>query len=286
MKNSKKSVDGTIRLRNGLTLVFKIFNIYCVEKLIFCKLLNIEIVLNDLKKPMSDYFDRIMDLYLKPLRSKISRTIFNIFIEYKQGSLTTIDLQSKLKEMDIKLDKKEINWWLKGLQEAELIMKESQRGKPTTLVYNDKYTFDLWKITETGLSITEGLNRILDSRSIYLDQDPIDILKIVSMYVDEKGKILERLKEIYFMMCLLKVLSATEGWVNQKDLMSRMSPNQEEMAQFLSLYSNDVHGSRMLTSRLLKSGLKGKFLNIFGLMSDHEYLLTEEAKMLSKKLGY
>jgi predicted transcriptional regulator len=88
--------------------------------------------------------------------------LYNIFIVEKEKEyLTTLDIQTHLVERGIDLSKKEINAWLRSLQDADLITKEPERGKPTTIAYDDKYTFDKWSLTEKGLTVSEGLMELI-----------------------------------------------------------------------------------------------------------------------------
>jgi len=83
--------------------------------------------------------DDLFELYLKPLRSRNARLIFLILFKLKDvGYLTTHDIQTKLKDIDCVLNKKEINGWLKSLWNAKLIIREEERGKPSITKYNDK----------------------------------------------------------------------------------------------------------------------------------------------------
>ena len=110
-------------------------------------------------------FDRLFETEYKPFRSRNARTLYNIFIMEKgKEYLTTLDIQTHLDEMGIVLSKKEINAWLRSLQDASLITKEQERGKPTTIAYDDKYTFDKWSLTEIGLTVSEGLSELTSDK--------------------------------------------------------------------------------------------------------------------------
>ena len=100
----------------------------------------------------------LFETSLKPLKSKYARAIFNIFVESKEIEyLTTLDIQKRLSTYEITLSKKEINAWLKSLNSSLLISKAAGRGKPTTIDYDDRYTYDKWSITPKGLLVSDGL---------------------------------------------------------------------------------------------------------------------------------
>jgi len=106
----------------------------------------------------------LFESLLKPLKSKYARAIFNIFLEYKNIEyLTTMDIQEGLNPYRIILSKKEINAWLKSLNSSFLISKGLERGKPTTIDYDDRYTYDKWSITPKGVLLSIGLKALRDS---------------------------------------------------------------------------------------------------------------------------
>jgi len=128
----------------------------------------------------NDDLDQIFDFILRPLRSKSARKIYKALYDEKETSnLTTLDIQIKLKIQGTILSKKEINNWLSDLLEAGLVQKEEKRGKPTTISYNDKYTFDLWKLGEIGVQIGQNIPHFLPTQ-IYLNELEINPVKAVS----------------------------------------------------------------------------------------------------------
>ncbi len=128
----------------------------------------------------NDDLDQIFDFILRPLRSKSARKIYKVLYDEKETSnLTTLDIQIKLKKQGTILSKKEINNWLSDLLEARLVQKEEKRGKPTTISYNDKYTFDLWKLGEIGVQIGQNIPHFLPTQ-IYLNELETNPVKAVS----------------------------------------------------------------------------------------------------------
>lgn len=101
----------------------------------------------------NNYLDKLFEKYLKGFYSKNARQIFELMYESEEKYLTTLDLQYNLKKLGINLNKKELNNWLNYLKDSNLVTKDEKRGKPTTINYNDKYTFDLWKISDIGIKI-------------------------------------------------------------------------------------------------------------------------------------
>jgi len=109
-----------------------------------------------------DELDRLFDIELRPMRSRNARTIYLLFLENgNMNSLTTLDLQPLLEKNQIILEKKEINAWLKSLHKAGLLTKENERGKPTTIDYDGRYTYDLWRLTPKGLEIADKIDKFM-----------------------------------------------------------------------------------------------------------------------------
>ena len=143
----------------------------------------------------------LFESLLKPLKSKYARAIFNIFLEYKNKEyLTTMDIQEGLSPYQIMLSKKEINAWLKSLNSSFLISKGLERGKPTTIDYGDRYTYDKWSITSKGVLLSTGLKVLRDSIEGNHEISHNDIYpnhSILSFIHSSNGSIeLDHLKEV------------------------------------------------------------------------------------------
>ncbi len=107
---------------------------------------------------VEEKLDELFDLWLRPLRSRNARRIFEILIRNShKDHITTLDMQTLLVRRGVDLSKREINAWLRSLQEAGLIRKGEDRGKPTVIEYDGKYTFDKWALTDEGMEIFEFL---------------------------------------------------------------------------------------------------------------------------------
>jgi len=181
-------------------------------------------------------FDLLFERAYKPFRSRNARTLFNIFIVEKEKEyLTTLDIQTHLDEMGIDLSKKEINAWLRSLQEADLITKGQERGKPTTLAYDDKYTFDKWSLTETGVNVSEDLRELISGtlnggqhpQTGRIDRRPV----AVSATPSEE----DRSQEVSILQGLmLTELRRSDGKMQMGDLMKKLIPGNTEIDHALS----------------------------------------------------
>lgn len=231
-----------------------------------------------------DVFDLLIERYLKPLKSRNARLIFKIFLEQKSfRSLTTLDIEAKLLESDVKLTKKEINWWLVNLERAELIMRDDKRGKPTIIDYNDKYTFDLWRLTDLGEKIGGGLSRILQRFSITLEDNIEDTLKKISEAPSgDRKTVLERLGETYVFVLTLRILHENGGTINKQELMNKIALLYINIDDTLSKHCRQDLGS-LITQRPMKHGFREKILSVVGLTSRNaEYVLTSEGERLAR----
>lgn len=181
------------------------------------------------QEPFDDLFDRAY----KPFRSRNARNLFNIFLMEKEAEyLTTLDIQTHLDRKGIGLSKKEINAWLRSLQEADLIAKQLERGKPTTLAYSDKYTFDKWNLTPIGLRVSEELRSLIYDNSnggqhpgALQDHGQLDIESMPQQ---------QTLQTRNLQMLLLTELHRSEGRMKRKDLMHKAIPAQVQLDHALS----------------------------------------------------
>ena len=225
-------------------------------------------------------FDQLFERAYKPFRSRNARTLFNIFIVEKDREyLTTLDIQTHLDEMGIDLSKKEINAWLRSLQEADLITKEQERGKPTTLAYNDKYTFDKWSLTETGLNVSESLRELISGtmngehhlKTVRIDRRPR--AETVASLKDDGSQQVNVLQGL-----MLTELRRSDGKMQMSDLMQKVIPRNTEIDHALSALNQqgliDIKeggDGGLLTRLLVALGLKPE---------DREVSLTEQGLLL------
>ncbi|RLI32014.1 hypothetical protein DRO56_04270, partial [Candidatus Bathyarchaeota archaeon] len=82
--------------------------------------------------------DEILERHLRPLRNFNTRRIFVLLNELGEKPLTTFDLQRKLEEQGVLLEKKDINLALHSLARAGLVERLPQRGKPTVVEYDGR----------------------------------------------------------------------------------------------------------------------------------------------------
>ena len=224
-------------------------------------------------------FDRLFEGEYKPFRSRNARTLYYIFIvEREREYLTTLDIQTHLDERGIDLSKKEINAWLRSLQDAGLITKEQERGKPTTIAYDDKYTFDKWSLTETGVAVSEGLRglisgtltRVQHPEFFKLDERPIPDSTAPSE--DNRLNHSDILQEL-----LLSELRRSEGKMQVNDLIKKLVPGDAEINCALSELIE--HGLIDVRERD-DDGFFARLLIILGLKQRYkEVVMTEKGLM-------
>ena len=225
-------------------------------------------------------FDQLFERAYKPFRSRNARTLFNIFIvEKEKEHLTTLDIQTHLDEIGIDLSKKKINAWLRSLQEADLITKEQERGKPTTLVYDDKYTFDKWSLSEKGLNVSEDLRELI-SGTIGGEQYNNNLSVSDRAVTDTAAPSQDdgSLQASYLQSLLLSELRRSSGIMQRNELLKKLIPEDAELDYALSALIEqgliDVKkrkGGGFLTRVLVTLGLKP---------GDREVHLTEKGHRL------
>ncbi len=231
----------------------------------------------------SEEFDELFDIYLRPLRSKNARSIYRIFLdEIEKGELTTFDIQERLGQMDLFLSKKEINAWLRSLQEAHLISKGEERGKPTTMEYRRRYTFDLWTLTKKGLETAHAIESIIlnsEGQTSYFLED-------FGAIADEKDvvqsqNILGKIEESYVLMVLIKTLSKARRPLNYDELKRKITPVQTTLNEIILSRS----GQKFLevTSDPASQSIINKIFRFLGITRKGKNLisLTNEGKRLA-----
>jgi hypothetical protein len=178
--------------------------------------------------------DRLFEVDLKPLKNNNARILYKIFLDSKTSKhLTTLDIQDKLKTTDLMLQKKEINAWLSSLQSAGLITKENMRGKPTTIDYIGRYTYDLWRLTEKGREIAKKLVVFSSGKTSLkgLDDAQTDAdlrEKVVKRYSDSHNLTDPKLME------LLRTILHTKEAITLEDLREKMSPSTKSILDTIS----------------------------------------------------
>jgi len=266
-----------------------------MQRLIFRKFLNIKIGAKMAKSEKVSSlcyeeadFDTLFEMYLKPLKSKNARKIFKVLsTEESVDSMTTLDIQTKLDDSGTSLSKKEINGWLHSLSTAGLALKDESRGKPTTIDYDDKYTFDHWRLTELGVIIAENLPHLLRTNPIIAYNDTKRILKELSeMEMDRRARILRNLDELNLVIKMLQHLLEKGCESNRSKLMKILGIPREEVDRLTSKYSNQDIGPTLMILKPHKPGLTTRVLCLLGLSHsrDEKYYLTEEGRQIAEAI--
>jgi len=225
-----------------------------------------------------EVLDALFDGYLKPLRSGNARLIYKVLYDMREREhLTTLDIKMILKKFDLDLNKKEINGWLVSLKEAGLVSKEEERGKPTTIDYDDKYTFDRWKLTYLGAEIGGRLHHLLASKS-GLEGDKVTAEKgLISHDALSKQEQLERK---YLTSKILRTLFESGGEMKLRTLGKTISKNLD-LERFVSASSD----SPLFVLKRKEPTLKDRFLSLFGLGPDEvSCSLTEDGWRMAERL--
>ena len=170
------------------------------------------------KPPNRDELENIFEKTLRPLQSRNARHIFLILRDSEREYLTTYDMQPILEEQENKLSKVELNNWLSALQEVGLVRKASERGKPTTLPYNKRYTFDLWKLTQKGRETSFQLDVFRGNTPIQVREKVVEktIEKIVEVpklpkLNETSFEDLDKIRSLSMHLLLMKSLCGKES---------------------------------------------------------------------------
>jgi DNA-binding HxlR family transcriptional regulator len=230
--------------------------------------------------------DELFDVYLRPLRSKNSRLIYRIFLdEIEKGELTTLDLQARLGQNGLSLSKKEINAWLRSLQEAHLISKGEERGKPTTMEYRGRYTFDLWGLTRKGLEMADAIASILVNGKRRTSYDFNDFVEITdNASVVKTQNILDKIEENYVLMFLLKTLSKAGRPLKYDELERKITPVQTTLSEVV--LSRSGQEFLEVTTGPASQSIIDKIFRYLGISSKggNFVSLTEEGKRLAGRI--
>ena len=227
----------------------------------------------------------LFELYLKPLRSKKARLIFLILFKLKDaGYLTTHDIQNKLKDVSYLLNKKEINGWLKSLLDSKLIIKGGERGKPSIIEYNGKYTFDQWKLSNTGINIGKAIPHLVAaSLNLVEPEQTKDISSIKLEALNEES--LEDLEDLYVLSKLLVTLKKEGGQMQFDWLRKKIQVTTEKLAVYSWPHSIWSEKTLFEITKNLPT-MRSKLLKLFGYISESDltFSLTEEGSRLAKKM--
>ena len=223
--------------------------------------------------------DQLFEVDLKPLKNANARILYKIFLDSKKSKhLTTLDIQDKLKSTDLMLQKKEINAWLSSLQTAGLITKESMRGKPTTIDYHGRYTYDLWRLTEKGRDMAEKLEIISSEKTSLKGLDIVDSDADFEQIGAKRFADSNRRPDLYT-MALLRAILHTNDVITLEGLREQMSPSAESLLAMISRGNLDgvlTVGTEESTS------IKEKIFGFLGIPKKRKYRLnlTDEGRKI------
>jgi DNA-binding HxlR family transcriptional regulator len=229
--------------------------------------------------------DNLFGSFLKPMRSRNARLIFLMLYKLKDvGYLTTHDIQNKLRDIGCVLTKKEINGRLNSLCDAKLIIKEDERGKPSIIEYNDKYTFDQWKLSNIGISIGGALpNLVAASLSINELGSFKEISSIKLETLNEES--LEEIENLYILSKLLVTLKKEGGQMQFNTLRKKIQITTEKLAVYS--WPNSFWSEKPLFEVIKNMPtIKSRLLKVFGYVSETDltFSLTEEGSKLAEKI--
>jgi len=237
--------------------------------------------------------DDILEVCLRPLHNLNTREVFMLFNELTEESevLTTLDIQSRLGERGISLRKKEINLSLHYLTRAGLIERLPQRGKPTIVDYDGRYSFDLWKMREEGKRIHRGLANMMQGSPGVLDLDEEKMFKeLEEMPLEQTGKTLERLLRLGKIAMLLScVLKSREEEVSSYRLEKFTGMPREDVEHLLDSVSA-TPGLPRLVERRERRRVGTRLLRALGLArrrgeSEVFYSLTESGRRCAERMA-
>jgi len=228
--------------------------------------------------------NELFEIYLRPLRSKNARSIYTLFLDEKR-ELTTLDLQERLGQIGISLRKKEINAWLRSLQNATLISKRFERGKPTTIEYNGRYSFDLWGLTRKGWEMAEVLEVILAKGGEQTVSNLDAFLR--SMDGGDVGQVnrtLEKIEEIYILLASIRTLWSVGRPLGYDELERKVTPFQTTLGEVIC--SGSAQKFLEVKAESTSLGIVGKILRYLGISKkgENRIYLTPDGKRLSEKL--
>jgi hypothetical protein len=227
--------------------------------------------------------DELFDGPLKPMNSDNARLVYKLFFDAKDQGLTTLDIQHLLKDYDRKYSKKDLHNWLNDLMDAELITKESERGKPTTVAYNGRYTYDIWRLTLQGYQIGRKIERFLGKYTNLNEQKSIEKTRIPSLQELKTGDLRE-IEKLYINSVILLTLQKTGGKSDLKEISGNTILQPKPLRSFLETHMRST--SPPLYQMNEKTiGIGGRILQKLGLSSvNFDVSLSLEGKKTSERL--
>jgi hypothetical protein len=207
--------------------------------------------------------------------------------------LTTYDMQQILKKQGNRLSKVELNNWLSTLLEAGLVLKAPKRGKPTTISYNRRYTFDLWKLSQKGretsylLEVFRGNTPIQTVEKIVekIVEKNIEVPKLPELH-ETKLEHQEKIQTLSIHLGLLKALKEKDP-LDIILLSEKTGFTPERILKFIKYQGKSDANTLYLLSEI-PMDLKDKILQTIGLLTKKNYSvsLSSEGKKILAILSY
>ena len=227
--------------------------------------------------------DELFNGPLKPMNSDNARLVYKLFFDAKDQGLTTLDIQHLLKKYDRKYSKKDLHNWLNDLMNAGLITKESERGKPTTVAYNGRYTYDIWRLTPQGYQIGRKIERFLGKYPNLNDRKTIEKTYIPSLQGLKTGDLSE-IESLYLNSVILLALKKTGGKSNLKEISENTIIQPSPLRSFLETHIKST-SPPLYQMNEKPTGIVEKILQKLGLSSmNFDVALSPEGKKTSEIL--
>ena len=233
--------------------------------------------------------EEIFEKTLRPLQSRNARHIFLVLRDSKTEYLTTYDIQPTLEEQGTKLSKVELNNWLSALQEAGLVQKAPERGKPTTRSYDRRYTFDLWKLSQKGRKTASLLEVFSGNTPIQIIEKVVEKSVLRPVEVSKLPKLMGTSFEDYDDLRALSLHLGLLQSLYRKDPMDILSLSDEtgctteKIVEFIEDQAKSSSSTLYYLSEI-PMDLRGKILQTIGLSPRRNYsvsLSPEGKKTLS-----
>jgi len=256
------------------------------------------------KPPNREELGKIFENTLRPLQSRNARHIFLILRDSETEYLTTYDMQPILVEQGNKLSKVELNNWLSALLEVGLVRRASERGKPTTLPYKRRYTFDLWKLTKKGretsfqLDVFRG-NIPIQVREKVVEKPMEKIVEVpVEKIVEKRVEIpkfpeleetsfedLDKTRSLSTHLLLMNSLCGKES-MDLWSLSEQTGLNPENIVEFIENHDKFTSNTLYLLAEI-PMDLRGKIMQRIGLSPRKNYTisLSPEGKKIAEHLS-
>jgi hypothetical protein len=258
--------------------------------------------------PNREELEEIFDKTLRPLQSRNARHIFLLLRDTDQEHLTTYDMQPILEGQGNKLTKVELNNWLTALQDVGLVRKASERGKPTTVPYTRRYTFDLWKLTQKGRETSFQLDVFRGNATALVKETVVEkivekviekpVEKIVEKTIEKRVEIskfpelietsfgeLETILSLSTHLLLMKSLYGKES-MDLWTLSDATGLVPENIVEFIENQAKSIPNTLYFLSEI-PMDLRGKIMRTIGLSPRKNYTisLSPEGKRISEFLS-